>query len=87
MKTLITDVTVQVSEDMRTFTVYTTYQRESTKYLGSTTFDNVIDAIESAEKLSLMWNSEFMSVVTGYNFLTLLDGYEPENEFCLTKKN
>ena len=87
MKTLITDVTVEVSEDMRTFTVYTTYQRKSTKYLGSTPFDNVINAIESAEKLSLMWNSEFMSVVTGYNFLTLLDGYEPENEFCLTKKN
>jgi hypothetical protein len=87
MKTLITDVTVQVSEDMRHFTVFVTYKRNNTEYFGFTPFDNVLDAIEYAEETTKMWDAEFMSVVTGYNFKTLLNGYEPENEFCLTKKN
>lgn len=68
MKTLITNVTLQISGVSNSFTVFTDYQG-NVKYDGFSVHEDLEEAEKEAVKQVNFWNVHFMSVVKGYNVI------------------
>lgn len=64
MKTLITEVTLQVQED--SFVVWTDYKHNNTTYNGFTPYTNLEEAVSEAYRMVNVWNAEFMSTAKSF---------------------
>jgi hypothetical protein len=64
MKTLITEVTLQVQND--SFIVFTDYKNGNTTYTGFTPYKDLDEAIFEAYKMVNVWNAEFMSTAKSF---------------------
>lgn len=85
MKTLITAVTIQVSEVFNTFTVFTDYKKGESKYDGFNPYKTLEKAIEVAEDLVNTCNSDFMSTAKGYTIITFKEDGIKEDKFINKK--
>ncbi len=87
MKTLITSVTLQVSEKFNEFTVFTTQNFKGHVYDGFTPYKSLLEATEEAEKMTKIWNVDCMSTAKGYDLIVFkLDGTK-DVQFIQTKHN
>lgn len=83
MKTLITEVTLQENQlqgknGETLFYVFVTYCKNKQEYFGFNVFDNVLDAMESAENSCKTWTCDFMSIVTKYRYTTIVGNFKSE---------
>jgi|GEM_PF-4185463 len=68
MRTRITDVTLQINENFKSKTVFTTYQNEGQEpYDGFTPYPTLEEANKAATLMTGTCNNDFISDVKGYN--------------------
>lgn len=69
MKTLITNVTLQINEVTKSQTVFTDYKIGQTEYDGFTPYKTLEEAIEAAKIMVKTENNQFISNVNGYDVI------------------
>lgn len=87
MKTLITSVALQVSENLNQFTVFTTQNHNGLVYDGFTPYKSLIEATKEAEKMTKLWDANCMSTAKGYELITFKLNGTKDIQFIQTKNN